>query len=238
MSWSYGRRSSSTARHSMRITSSPRSNASRTAAPTSSGAARRIAPRSSRAAARSCRPVPTCISAPLPFTMNLPATVALLSGVDRPPRPEVTVAALDPLDPLYVTNRLVDRRRRPDPDDPALLGRVRSGDEAGPEPTEEDVLDAQRTVVLGDPGSGKSELLRSLATRCPSSRPGVFVRLADLGSDQPREPRAALAAWASRGQTTIPDTDVGPAAIEEGRLHFFLDGLDEVPSARQSTWRL
>ena len=165
---------------------------------------------------------------------DLPATVALLSGVERPSGPAVRVAALDPPDPLYVTNRLIDRRRLSDPDDPALLARLRSGAEADAEPTEGDVLDAQRTVVLGEPGSGKSELLQSLAARCPASRPGVFVRLADLGGDQPQEPRAALAAWASRGQTTLPDTDVGPAAIEEGRLHFFLDGLDEVPSARQS----
>ncbi|HSS32503.1 MAG TPA: SIR2 family protein [Solirubrobacterales bacterium] len=165
---------------------------------------------------------------------DLPATVALLSGVERPESPPLMVPAVEPPGSPYVTNRLLDRHRRPEPQEPALLARLRSGEGPDVGPSEDDVLDAQRTVVLGDPGSGKSELLRSLAARSPGSRPGVFVRLGDLTGDQPPEPRAALAAWASQGQTTRAGIDVGPAALEEGRLHFFLDGLDEVPSARQA----
>jgi hypothetical protein len=162
---------------------------------------------------------------------DLPATLGPVLGGELPATPRVRPAGLIRPDPLYVENDLRDRRRPNDPEDLTLasVGLPPRG-EVNPDPTETNVLDGLRTIVIGEPGSGKSELLRSLASRTKAPRTGVFIRLADLELNRGLGPKETLAAWAKKGLASRRGADVSPAAIERGRYHFFLDGLDEVDS--------
>jgi hypothetical protein len=101
---------------------------------------------------------------------------------------------------------------------------------------ESDILTGQRTVVVGVAGTGKTHLLSWLAAQTDAGRPAVRIRLADVPMG-PGRPEAILKAWAMRahadpGQPTI---DIGPVALQEDRLHFLLDGLDEVTNELQDT---
>ncbi len=164
---------------------------------------------------------------------DLPATLAPVLGGSLPAVPRVAPSRVLKPDPGYVTNSLRDRR---DPNDPEDLAFVAFGLEprgkVKREPTEEDVLDDLRTIIVGEPGSGKSELLRSLTSRSKGPRVGLFIRLADVSADHGLGPVDALAAWAKTSRASRRGLDVGAPAIETGRFHFFLDGLDEVDSAR------
>lgn len=165
---------------------------------------------------------------------DLPATLAPVLGGSLPPAPRVAPSRVLKPDAEYVTNSLRDRRNPNDPEDLAFVAAgLEPRGEVNRDPTEDDVLDGLRTIVVGDPGSGKSELLRSLASRSRGRRLGLFVRLADVTPDQGLGPVDALAAWARTSQASRRGVDVGAAAIDTGRFHFFLDGLDEVDSARQ-----
>jgi len=163
---------------------------------------------------------------------DLPATLGPVLGGELPPGSRVRPAGLVRPDPLYVHNDLSDRRRPNDPQDLALVSfGLEPKGEVAPDPTEADVLDGLRTIIVGEPGSGKSELLRSLASRTKAPRTGLFIRLADLDLDHSLGPRETLAAWARTGLASRRGSDVGAEALERGRYHFFLDGLDEVDSA-------
>jgi hypothetical protein len=100
--------------------------------------------------------------------------------------------------------------------------------------TESDLLVGQRTVVVGIAGSGKTHLLSWLAARTGAERPGVRIRLADVPMSS-GQPEAILKAWARRARTVPnqPAVDVSATALSEDRLHFLLDGLDEVPNEMQ-----
>jgi hypothetical protein len=163
---------------------------------------------------------------------DLPATLAPLLGGALPQAARVRPTGVLKPDVDYVTNSLRDRRNPNDPEDVAFVSfGLEPRGEVKPEPTEDDVLDGLRTIVVGDPGSGKSELLRSLASRSKGSRIGLFIRLADVAPDRGLGPVDALAAWAKTSRASRRGVDVAAAAIEAGRFHFFLDGLDEVDSA-------
>ncbi len=164
---------------------------------------------------------------------NLPATLAAVLGEDAPTAPRVAPSRVLKPDPDYVTNSLRDRRNPNDPEDLAFVsfGLEPRGD-VNADPTETDVLDGLRTIIVGDPGSGKSELLRSLAARSKRLRTGLFIRLADVDVDERRGPLETLSAWAKTAHAAARGVDVSPAALESGRFHFFLDGLDEVDSSR------
>jgi hypothetical protein len=163
---------------------------------------------------------------------DLPATLGPALGGELPPASRVRPAGLAHPDPLYVHNDLRDRRRPNDPQDLALVSfGLEPKGQVTPDPTEEDILDGLRTIVLGEPGSGKSELLRALASRTKAPRAGLFIRLADLDFNSGLGPRETLAAWARKGLASRRGVDVSQSAIENGRYHFFLDGLDEVDSA-------
>jgi hypothetical protein len=161
---------------------------------------------------------------------DLPTTLGPVLGGALPLVSRVRPAGLVRPDPLYVENDLRDRRRPNDPEDLTLVsvGLPPQG-EMNRDPTETDVLDGLRTIIIGEPGSGKSELLRSLASRTRAPRTGVFIRLADLELKRGLGPRETLATWAKMGLSRR-GADVSSAAIGSGRYHFFLDGLDEVDS--------
>jgi hypothetical protein len=160
------------------------------------------------------------------------AKAQLLLDVDLPASEPAYARHLDEEISLYVENRLIDRR---DPTDPVDRARLSLGldpeREVRAEPTEADLLDLPRAIILGDPGSGKTELLRRLAWRSP--RNGVFIRLAHLEFGLSSGPLETLAAWAQQGATAVGGLDVGVGALAQERFHFFLDGLDEVASEQQ-----
>lgn len=160
------------------------------------------------------------------------AKARLLLDVDLPAAEPAYARHLDEDASLYVENRLIDRREPTDPEDRVRLSLGLDPErEVRPEPTEADLLDLPRAIVLGDPGSGKTELLRRLARRSPRS--GVFIRLAQLELESSRGPLETLAAWARQGVTAVEGLDVGIGALAQERFHFFLDGLDEVASEQQ-----
>jgi hypothetical protein len=164
---------------------------------------------------------------------NLPATLVPVLGEDVPPAPRVAPARVLRPDPGYVTNSLRDRRNPNDPQDLAFVSfGLEPRGEVNADPTEDDILDGLRTIIVGDPGTGKSELLRALAAQSKGRRMGLFIRLADVGVDENHGPLGTLSAWARTAHAAGRGVDVGPAALESGRFHFFLDGLDEVDSSR------
>jgi hypothetical protein len=143
----------------------------------------------------------------------------------------VPVIDLEPVP--YVPNRLVDSRARDDRQDTVrrLVGLPTEHAPPVP-PSETDVLDAPRTIVIGTPGTGKSELLRRLAADTSSTRPGILIRLADISLGEDASPGAMLAMWAACG-TAATGVDVSRGALDNGSYHFFLDGLDEVSNVLQ-----
>jgi type II secretory pathway predicted ATPase ExeA len=100
--------------------------------------------------------------------------------------------------------------------------------------SEHDIRDGQRTIVVGVAGTGKTHLLSWLAANAPAERPGVRIRLADVPI-KPGQPEGILAAWArhTRSAPRQPAVDVSASALREDRLHFLLDGLDEVANELQ-----
>jgi len=166
------------------------------------------------------------------YREELAAKARLLLDVDLPTGEPTYATELKDDGALYVENRLIDRRDPTDPQDRVRLSLGLDPErEVRPEPTEADLLDLPRAIVLGDPGSGKTELLRRLARRSPRS--GVFIRLSQVGLEADRGPLETLAAWAEQGTTAVEGLDVGIGALAQERFHFFLDGLDEVASERQ-----
>jgi hypothetical protein len=165
---------------------------------------------------------------------DLPATLAPVLGGETPTSARVPPAGLVKEDAHYVTNTLRNRRYPNDPNDHALVSfGLEPEGEVRPDPTEDDVLNGQRVVILGEPGSGKSALLRSLAKRTKAPKTGLYIRLAEVELDETLGPRETLARWSRAGLASIRGSDVSPEALERGRYHFFLDGLDEVRSGGQ-----
>lgn len=134
----------------------------------------------------------------------------------------------------YVPIRLYDRRG-PDPSDPDVLAAaiLAEGDHVIPAIAEGELLNAPRTVVLGNPGTGKTEMLRNLASRVGLPRQAVLIRLADVEFAPGRGPQQNLCSWAREGSAFQGEVEIEPAALDQGRFHFFLDGLDEVTSGSQ-----
>jgi hypothetical protein len=161
---------------------------------------------------------------------ELAATVPVAPGHTVSHAP-VLVPSIEFQAVAYVSNRLVDSRVGEDEDAVRRSVGLPTEHPLALPPTETDVLDAPRTIVIGDPGTGKSELLRRLAADTPSSRPGVLIRVADIDFEE-ASTRATLASWAARG-AAAPGVDVSQGALDEGSYHFFLDGLDEVSNTLQ-----
>ncbi|HUB99867.1 MAG TPA: SIR2 family protein [Solirubrobacterales bacterium] len=145
---------------------------------------------------------------------------------------EISTVAFD--SERYVPNRLHDRRG-PDPDDPATIAAaIRDGrEEIVDALPEEELLASPRTIVLGEPGTGKTEMLRRLASSVREPRKAVLIRLADVSLNRRFGPKETVRAWAREGCAFQDVADFEVAALDQVPFHFFLDGLDEVPSDLQ-----
>ncbi|MEA2192541.1 MAG: hypothetical protein QOI73_2662 [Solirubrobacteraceae bacterium] len=102
--------------------------------------------------------------------------------------------------------------------------------------SEDDIRDGQRTIVVGVAGTGKTHLLSYLAANSPTQRPAVRIRLADVPF-RPGSPEQILAVWARHARSAPKHltVDVSASALREDRVHFLLDGLDEVANELQAT---
>jgi SIR2-like domain/NACHT domain len=100
--------------------------------------------------------------------------------------------------------------------------------------SEGEIRDGQRTIVVGGAGTGKTHLLSWLVAKAREERPAVLIRLAYV-KIVPGKPANILIAWARQGRSSPgrPGVDVSASALREDRLHFLLDGLDEVSNELQ-----
>ena len=97
----------------------------------------------------------------------------------------------------------------------------------------EDLALKMRTLIVGRPGAGKTQMLRRAAAEVPQDERAVYVRLA--GATEPvGDAVAVLVGWARDSQSPGREREFKAADLEQQRFHFLLDGLDEVPSARQA----
>ena len=73
------------------------------------------------------------------------------------------------------------------------------GNASGPKPLGEiDVALGQRTLIVGAPGSGKSELLREAGSLVPEDESAVLIRCAEM-QVEPGDASSILTSWARRG---------------------------------------
>jgi hypothetical protein len=98
--------------------------------------------------------------------------------------------------------------------------------------TEEDLAKGHRDLLLGVPGSGKSELIRYTGTLASGDSQSMLIRLVDV-QPEAAEPRTRLLRWAERGEAFTENTVLSHEALESKSFHFFLDGLDEVAPGLQ-----
>ena len=138
---------------------------------------------------------------------------------------------------------------RAEPDEPRPTDRGRplrvgftSPDQSAPSGQVEDVgevfqgLERRRLLVLGDPGSGKSFLARTLARRLRESGHTPYVLPLDTWNPEANEDIALHAARAACDDLALgPDPSQSRALdlIRQGRVVLILDGLDEV----RAPWR-
>jgi hypothetical protein len=145
----------------------------------------------------------------------------------------------EPLPHCYTANALVE----PDPErSEEVTSLLAEWDFAGerrtfsrlfgekqPSYTEADVARMDRALIIGEPGSGKTELLRVAGREVEPGVQPVLIRLADVPT-RPGDPAKIFAAWAARGIGLVDDVIVSKEALESAAFHFFLDALDEVPA--------
>lgn len=139
-----------------------------------------------------------------------------------------SAAAEDPPSALYVPAELRDRVQPVEEDD--LVRRLFAVPTSGPLPapvSERDVSNGHRTLIVGAPGTGKTELLRHVAAAASAQRPALIVRLADVRITA-GDAQATLRGWSQQARSAHADVSVSDPALQTQRYHFLLDGLDEV----------
>jgi SIR2-like domain len=91
--------------------------------------------------------------------------------------------------------------------------------------TLEDLAAKNTAVVVGRPGSGKTQMLRQIASAVPESDRAVYVRLGQTRS-LVGAPEAFLLAWLRDARQVGSEQPIAPELLHSNRFHFLLDGLD------------
>jgi hypothetical protein len=157
-----------------------------------------------------------------------------LVRVEPPPRVEATARAGPEPDPHYVRQRLV-RRPEPRKDGDEGVG-IELGVALGllDTTTEEQLVGVDRCILQGDPGTGKTTLLRHLGRLSDRDYLPIYIPLRDL-NPAPGLPEQVLGDWARHGQVLRDEeAPLGPEVFAARRFHFFFDGLDEAPKERRA----
>jgi hypothetical protein len=134
-------------------------------------------------------------------------------------------------DPLYVPPTLV--RRLPDAQRSAqeLAASLELGLER---PVDAEALAVKsRTLIIGRPGSGKTELLRKAAAEVPADERPVYIRLSSV-REPIGDPVSVVVGWARSAQPAKAQRELSADDLDAQRFHFLLDGLDEVNGTRQA----
>jgi energy-coupling factor transporter ATP-binding protein EcfA2 len=161
------------------------------------------------------------------------AKLATASPVAVPPEP-VTAPAEDRAADLHYIPAVLVARDGAGPDESDALAAEMLGLAHGPQRLgEADLTLGQRTLIVGAPGSGKSEMMREAGGLVPPNEPAVLIRCAELEAAS-GDPSIVLANCAARGRGLNGTSAVNVESLRQRRFHFFLDGLDETRLARQA----
>lgn len=137
-------------------------------------------------------------------------------------------------DPHYVRQRVVKQPTR-DRDGEEGIG-VELGVALGllDATTEEQLVAVDRCVLQGDPGTGKTTLLRHLGRLSDPDYLPIYIPLRSL-DPAAGLPENVLGDWARHGEVLRDEqAPLGPEVFAARRFHFFFDGLDEAPKERRA----
>lgn len=152
----------------------------------------------------------------------------------------VPATEAEPASSIYVPNVILEDTEETEEERSGRIARsiVNAGRRRPPYPdadgrvwTERQLAESPRNLVVGAPGSGKTELVGHVATLTGTNQRSVVIPLRAVS------PAAADAATRlSRWMASSSDVEGDPPShqeLEEGSIHFLLDGLDEVAIPNQ-----
>ena len=133
----------------------------------------------------------------------------------------------DRLDPILVRQERVYHRRIEQAVELTLAYREESTAYPASALLHDPALTARDAVILGDAGSGKTTIARSLAARCTAPDAAWIPVYLPLGRYRAGE-LGTLLEQAGLGDCRSPGGTLDPARFAEGRFLFLLDGYDEL----------
>jgi len=150
------------------------------------------------------------------------------------------VAAAAPKASAYVPNVILEETEETEEERSQRIARsiVNAGRRRPPYPdadgrvwTERQLAESPRNLVVGAPGSGKSELVGHVASLTGVNQRSLVIPLRNT-SPAAADAATRLSRWAAVG-SSVEEDPPSRQELEEGSFHFLLDGLDEVAIPNQ-----